>query len=1278
MLSASEIFNINIKTNLPYILIPQTGDKLLIDTGSTKTILSPSFVSKHFPESIQNYNFEIKTSHGVTKHNEIAKVPINTLFKEPGEHTCYLFDFNPEYVGLIGSDLLANINAQIDFKWMHIQTEKTVIPFLYNPSKFKQETQKRNECNFSKVKPNEIPIKTIVVPPRSEIKIKLPTVSNNGTKICNKIKFNQNCFTPSAIVSAHNNYFTTTVVNVSQSPQEFNIYKPLVLQDFENSSEIEINNLEPDDGRIKQILVDNLNNIRTDHLNIEESQKLNELCYQYKDIFYSPDLPLTFTNITKHHIRTKTDVPIYTKTYRYPHVHRNEVKSQINKMLSDGIIEPSESPYNFPIWVVPKKDDASGRRKWRIVIDYRKLNEQTIEDKYPLPLIESVLDNLGRAEYFTTLDLASGFHQIEIEEKDREKTAFSTEEGHFHFKRMAFGLKNAPASFQRLINQSLLGLTPQQCMVYLDDIIIYSKSLQEHMIRLKNVFDRCRNANLKIQLDKSEFLKKSVAYLGHIITNEGIKPNPDKIQVIQNFPLPKTRTEIKSFLGMLGYYRKFIKDFSKITKFLTVCLKKDHTIKHTPEFIQNFEMCKNLLINEPILAYPDFSKPFELTTDASKFAVGAVLSQNQKPISFASRTLNNAEQNYTTIERELLAIVWATKNFRPYLFGTKFQLFTDHRPLIWLRNIKEPNSKLTRWSIKLEEFNFDIKYLPGKANFVADALSRVTINPTSIDGLETPEPTDNMSTTPQRSETPDFLDFTIPEFTPPSFVLKKEKIKILSDIQLQPPRSKTNIASNTITDEIISKKNNDDDDNNTVHSQQSSTPVIDISEKPLQHHPNQIEFISAILPKTIRNTEYDGIKHLAVFVNNQNKIEMFTKLLLEYCTPKTNYYCYFQNNEIFENFSNFLTDIVNENTPKFHRCLHQVTYVLNLEERQDHIRNYHLSKTNHRGVQETSDHLQRQFYWKGLNKDIQNFIQNCNTCKTEKYNRQPNKLPLQLTHTNNRPFQTIHIDIFQINNTKFLTIIDSFSKFAQAYEIRSANINEIIDNLFLYMSSYAVPNEIIADNEFDKNLLKDFLKLHNIKLHLITPNHHESNSPVERLHSTLIEHFRLLKNTPENKRMPYCILAYNNSIHSNLKLTPYEILFGHTDGLNPFELCNDRFYNVYTNDHKDKMHILYDDLRDKQIVTKQLRNQKINDQRKPTNFRIGQTVYIKSNERNKKLPKFIGPFKVLQILDRDRYSLQNVKKKNILERHANEIMAVTESQSLSSSGVSPMHQPTVT
>lgn len=1127
---------------------------------------------------------------------------------------------------------------------MHVQTERTIIPFSYNKSKIKQEEQKRNECNFSKVKTNIDAIRTITIPPRNEIKTRLPTTETNGTRLCKAIKFNNSCKTPEAIVKVHNNYFYTTIINTSDTEQTFKIYKPLMLEKLNNDNDqsIKLHNINTDPIN-NRILKENLKNINIDHLNIEESTKLQELCYDYRDIFYHPDIPLSFTNVTQHKIRTKNEIPIFTKTYRYPHVHRTEVQNQINKMLYDDIIEPSESPYNFPIWVVPKKADLSGKVKWRIVIDYRKLNENTIEDKFPLPRIETVLDNLGKAEYFSTLDLASGFHQIKINKADREKTAFSTEEGHFQFKRMPFGLKNAPAAFQRLINQAMIGLTPRQCMIYLDDIVIFSKSLQEHLIKLKNVFERCRTSNLKIQLDKSEFLKKSVNYLGHVISQDGVKPNPDKISAIKKFPPPKTKTEIKSFLGMLGYYRKFIKDFAKLTKFLTVCLKKDNKIIHDEKFLDQFDYLKTLLTNEPILAYPDFDQTFELTTDASKFALGAVLSQKSKPICYASRTLNETEQRYSTIERELLAIVWATKHFRPYLFGTKFLLYTDHRPLVWLKNLKEPNSKLTRWALKLEEYNFDIQYIPGKSNRVADALSRIQLNPISLNDLNenleprlnTPEPIfDNVSILPERADSPNLEDFmTIPTFIPPS-----------DEISTPFETSDQIIENDTLSD--------------TVHTQASSTPVMDISERPLQHFKNQIEFVTANIPKNIRTTTFDNNQHISVFVNQSNKRTKFNELLIEHCQPKTNYYCYFPSDQLCKEFSQYINKITNDNTAKFHRCMTQVTYITNPDDRLTQLQLYHEGKTNHRGIKETLEHLQRKYYWSSIQKDIKNYIDNCHACKTQKYNRNPLKQPLNLTPTNNRPFHSLHMDIFQINKQKYLTLIDPFSKFAQAYHLPSNNLIDVIDRLFYFIVSYPSPQLLIADNEFNKNPLKDFLRFHKIQLHATTPYHHSSNSPVERLHSTLIEQYRLFENkVPEHKKMQYCILAYNNTIHSNLKMTPNEIVFGHTENRNPFDLEFDQtFLTDYVNAHKTKMKNVYRNLSDIQQQTKINRNLRINNKNSNHKFKVGDLAYLKSDNRNKSKPRSTGPYKVQEVLEHDTYILINDKNQSNVKRHANELL----------------------
>lgn len=243
-------------------------------------------------------------------------------------------------------------------------------------------------------------------------------------------------------------------------------------------------------------------------------------------------------------------------------------------MLEKNIIRPSNSPWSFPICVVPKKLDASGKQKWRLVVDYRKLNDKTISDRYALPNINDILDKLDWCQYFTTLDLVSGFHQIEMNETDISKTAFNTASGHYEYLRMPFGLKNTLATFQRIMDNILRGIQNEKCLVYLDDIIVFSVSLQEHIVNLRSVFERLRETRFKIQLDKSEFLRKEVSYLCHLITLHGIKPNPDKIKVIQKFPLPKTAKEIKQFLGLLGYYRKFIKTFATLTKPMTKCLKK--------------------------------------------------------------------------------------------------------------------------------------------------------------------------------------------------------------------------------------------------------------------------------------------------------------------------------------------------------------------------------------------------------------------------------------------------------------------------------------------------------------------------------------------------------------------------------------------------------------------------------------------------------------------------------------------------------------------------------
>ncbi|MCI0564136.1 MAG: reverse transcriptase domain-containing protein, partial [Nitrososphaera sp.] len=437
----------------------------------------------------------------------------------------------------------------------------------------------------------------------------------------------------------------------------------------------------PSNASRMQLLRDNL---RTSHLNREEKESLLDVCERFHDVFHLEGDYLGYTNAASHRITTNPDIaPINVRPYRLPEKHKQEINEQVKKMLAEGIIRPSKSQWNAPLLVVPKKADASGKTKMRVVVDFRKVNDITVGDSFPLPNITEILDQLGKAKYFSTLDLASGFHQIPMEEEDKCKTAFSTPHGHYEHNRMPFGLKNAPATFQRLMNTVLTGIQGLRCYVYLDDIVIHAPSLQEHNKRLEEVLERLRHNSLKLQPDKCEFLRKEVNFLGHVITSDGIKADPEKIRAVKQFPIPKAVKDVQAFLGLAGYYRRFIRNFSSLAKPLTHLLKKEVKFGWTSREQEAFENLKKTLTTAPILQYPDFEQPFIVTTDASDKAIGAVLSQgiigSDLPIAYASRTLNSAEGNYSTTEKELLAIVWAVNHFRPYVYCIWYQIQNSYR-----------------------------------------------------------------------------------------------------------------------------------------------------------------------------------------------------------------------------------------------------------------------------------------------------------------------------------------------------------------------------------------------------------------------------------------------------------------------------------------------------------------------------------------------------------------------------------------------------------------------
>ena len=457
----------------------------------------------------------------------------------------------------------------------------------------------------------------------------------------------------------------------------------------------------------------------------EQKAKLKAFLETYKDVFSEPT-SLGRANITPHKINTHS-TPVASRAYRYGRFENEEIRRQIATMRDKDVVGPSTSPWAAPVVLARKKDGT-----WRFCVDYRKLNAVTVRDVYPLPRIDDALDALAGAKLFTTLDAWTGYWQIPLDEADRAKTAFITQNGLYEFKGMPFGLVNAPASFQRIMNLTLHSLTWKTCLVYLNDIIVFSNTFDEHLTRLTEVLDRLRGANIHLKLPKCTFCVDTVQYLGHIVSASSVAPDPDKIKRMVDMAAPRNVTEVRSFLNFAGYYRRFIRDFAKFTVPIATLLKKDVVFSWNDECEKAFSHIKSLLSTAPILTYPDWNKMFILQTDGCGRSLGAVLSQinddgREHPVAYYSRLFTNDESKYSNPKKECLALLDSMRHFRPYLWGKMFTVHTDHQALKWLYNTKDTNDRLYRWFIKLahEGYDYNVVHRPGKDHANADGMSRL-------------------------------------------------------------------------------------------------------------------------------------------------------------------------------------------------------------------------------------------------------------------------------------------------------------------------------------------------------------------------------------------------------------------------------------------------------------------------------------------------------------------------------------------------------------------------
>lgn len=438
------------------------------------------------------------------------------------------------------------------------------------------------------------------------------------------------------------------------------------------------------------------------------------------------------TSWIKHEILTDSP-PIKQKYYRVSPYVQHHIDAEVSKMLEMDVIEESVSPWSSPILLVKKKDDS-----YRFVVDFRELNKVSKPCAYPVPFISGILDKLSNAKYLSTLDVKSAYWQIPLEEKSRELTAFTVPgRGLFQFKRMPFGLHSGGSTWQRLIDMVVTADLEPHAFAYLDDIVIVTETFDRHLEILEKLFDRLKAAGLTLSREKCNFCRNELKFLGYVIDSRGIRADGEKIKAILEIPVPKNVKQIRSVVGTVSWYRRFIPNFTELTGPLNRLTRKNVPFSWDNECDIAFMKIKDALVTAPILSCPDFNLPFTIQCDASGYGIAAVLSQihpdGERVVCYLSRSLNRLEKNYSVTERECLAVLWAIEKFRPYIEGIKFTVVTDHSSLLWLNRLKTPNGRLARWAVRIQQFQFDIVHRKGKDNIVPDTLSRAVPELMTVD-----------------------------------------------------------------------------------------------------------------------------------------------------------------------------------------------------------------------------------------------------------------------------------------------------------------------------------------------------------------------------------------------------------------------------------------------------------------------------------------------------------------------------------------------------------------